>query len=166
MHNRIQLTFIQECHNIFALANIFPSLGISQPAAMAALEAADGAVTGTTITVATHEPAIAAPVMGCNTTATDAEAEAVGVHFDRLDSFEQHFVDNILEPFDLKNMVAVLGSFQSDTKGADTATAQFNEQSEGYFFFVFEMFPHQLNRPGGHLKHAILSPAWRLSLFK
>lgn len=131
---------------------------------MAALEAAGGAITRTTITVTAHESAIAAPMMGGDAASADAETETVGVHFDRLEPFQQHFVDNILKPFDLKNMVALFGFFQGNAEGADTATSQFNKQPKRTFSPVFEMFPHQLRRPGGHLKHAILCQI-RLQLF-
>jgi len=90
---------------------------------MAALDATGGAVTGTPVAVTARKPAIAAPMVGGNATATDAETIAVGVHFDRLDPFQQHFVDNILESINFEYMVTLFGSFQGNAKGANTATA-------------------------------------------
>ena len=131
---------------------------------MAALVATRRAVAGTTITIAAHESAIAASMTGGNTTAADSEAVTVRVHFDRLDLFQKHFVDDIFESIDLKNMVALFGLLQGNTERTNTAASQFDEQPYGSFFLVFKMFSYQLRRPGSHFKPAVLSPI-RLVLF-
>lgn len=131
---------------------------------MAALDATGGAITGTAIAVTAHESAIAAPVMGSNTTAADTESIPVGINFDRSKPFQQHLVDNKLETVDIKNVIALFGPFQGNTKGANTATAKFNKQADGSFFLILEMFPHQLHGPWGHFKHVDFGPI-RFSLF-
>jgi len=129
--------------------------GLSQPAAVPALQFAGRTITRTpgAASDAAHVAAVTATVGRRHAAAAETKADPVRIEFDRLHQFQQFFVDDVGLPVDLKNFVRGPGFFQGDTEGTDAAAAQSNKDPDGLLFFVFEIFGHQLGGLLCHFQH-------------
>jgi hypothetical protein len=120
---------------------------------MSTLVGTDCAITRTAAAVTAHEAAIAAAMLRRDTTAADPEAETVGVDFDRVDTLQQHLIDDVPEAIYFEHYIRFPGFLQGHAEAADPATAQLDIKPERPLPFIFKMLGHQLRGPWRDFEH-------------
>jgi hypothetical protein len=93
--------------------------------------------------------------------AREPEADIDKIHFDRLHFFDEIFVNDVLKPLDVEDLVGIFRLIQSQGQAGAASPAGVEKDANRGNLLAFEIFGHLLGGGGGNVNHAV-DPPWEI----